>query len=101
MKISEKYLHDHPCTSVIRDGVNCIFQSHNTYILERFSTPFKKHVTLNNFRKRYVRFQVEAFAMLGFSNTSIQMHEGPRSLFDVLQKKHALQICFWYLCGKI
>ena len=46
-------------------------------------------------------FQVEVFAVLGFSNAFIERNEGPRSFFDVLQKKHALYIYFWYLYGKI
>ena len=63
---------------------------HECTLLERFSTPFKRHVTLNNSRKRYVRFQVDAFAILGFSNTPTQRNAGQCSLFDVVQKKHAL-----------
>ena len=40
-------------------------------ILERFSDAFDSHLTYNNFRKRYVMFEVDEFVILGFSNTSI------------------------------
>ena len=51
---------------------------------------FKRHVTLNNFHKRYVTFELDAFAILGFSHASIQSNSGQRHFFDVLQNKHAL-----------
>ena len=49
-----------------------------------FSTWFKSHIILITSGKRYVRFQVEAFAILGFSNADQHSH------FDVVQKKHTL-----------
>ena len=39
--------------------------------IERFSATFKRHVTLNNSRNRYVRFQLDAGVILGFNRTSI------------------------------
>ena len=50
---------------------------------------FEWHATLIIFGKRYITFEVDEFAKLGFRNAS-ESNSNQSSLFDVLQTQHAL-----------